>query len=840
MRSLLIGLFLGYFIAACAPLHWHAAYVVALLLLGALALLRWNQPMVAGVLLGGALVGVVLLSTGSLAGGLHNQPLLADCLKKPLLLRLRVEGLPRFSADGARFNTRVQAAARQPLDCRGLDGERLRMSWRNAPAIVAGQRLLAEVKLRSFAGSVSTGAFDHELNDLRQGLLASGYVVRVLSITEPAVTDVGLLYRGEHLRAAAQRWVKHAGLDYPGLLLALLSGDTSLLERGEWLLLQDTGTVHLMIISGLHVGLVALLVYVVAGGLLRILAGTLRFVWNRGFGLAGKLAQAVLASALSALYVVFVGAGVPALRAWVMVSVLMFAQALARQIQATVLLGAAALGVIVLQPLAGFGTGFWLSFGLVGWLVLGLRQPRGAVSMQLLPAVLRRALMLHTSCALILLPLLIWFGLPFAPIAPLANLLAVPLVTLVLLPLILLAGVLKALAVTGADLVLQAADQLAGMLVSGLKGLLVATPAVTFPSLSVVHISAILVVLLALLMPLSAKVRCCAAVVLVVALRNVVSAPTELAPGHVELHVLDVGQGLAVLIRTRDGTVLYDTGASYPSGFSYADAVLAPAIRDVLQSSGEARLAALVISHGDNDHAGGAGRVMSRFRPRFVAAGAELELTTTDGARQQEDLLRTARRDLQTPGDCAWRALAEGAVLSSVTQSLLQLGEVSFHLLQDRSALTSNNRSCVLVVRAPGATLVVPGDIEAPAERGLLGPLKTAIGRPEEGNRRLVVVPHHGSRTSSTSEFIALLQPHVAVVSAGCHNRFGHPHDEVLTRYQTQGVEVLSSAQLGTITWQSRTGRHSSARAARAARWQPGAPLLALRDQNGGSCAEVR
>jgi len=248
--------------------------------------------------------------------------------------------------------------------------------------------------------------------------------------------------------------------------------------------------------------------------------------------------------------------------------------------------------------------------------------------------------------------------------------------------------------------------------------------------------------------------------------------------GDFNLQMLDVGQGLSVVVGTAEAMILYDTGASFPSGFNYVDSVIVPALsrRKVI------RLDALVVSHSDNDHAGGAAAVLEHFSPRRLAGA------------------------IPFIESCQWH---HGTQTSKGVE--LQL----FNFEQGGSG---NDRSCVLLIRGAHARALLAGDIETSAERALLDQLPNGVD--------VVSVPHHGSATSSSEEFVRKLQPGLALVSAGFNNRFGHPNAEVVRRYQAVGSRVMNTAYEGTMSWESAdVGVVISARKQRLNHWRLAAPV---------------
>lgn len=811
MHALLIGLISGYFFSACAAVHWSGARVLllagltALLLVAVQGLVRRDRSAGIGR---SCLIGLLgaTLSSGWLAYHLHawqseSRVLAATptenrvrdrcpTIAERQLVRLEVVGLPSRTPDGSRFDARV---LRQRDACAALVGKSLRVSWKAASWPVAGTRILAEVRLRAVRGSVSPGAFDHELHLARRGIRYSAYIVRALSVSLPGS---GVTTQVARVRLGLRHALAGMGLENSGVLLALLTGDSSMLERKRWELLQATGTVHLLVISGLHVGLVAAGLLVIVRGLKRLLGwGVL--VWRPQNRATGRWFEAAWVLVLLSGYVLFVGAGVAAVRAGIMFAVVVLAWSSGRAVLASALLVLVIGAVLVADPGAGLAQGFWLSFGLVAWLVLREVPARWSLG--------RALLTLHIGCALVLIPMLAWLGLPIALVSPVANLLSVPVVTLVLVPLVLTGGILLFAWPTAGELVFWLADQVAAALLTGLSFIAKVLPQANLPVLTGYGYLALGLLLLAVLLPIAGRVRFCLASFVLVLLCSAgpgnswsllrTAQPNTLEPGEFGVQVLDVGQGLAVIVTTANQTLLYDTGARFPSGFNYGDAVILPA----LNTQGLLTLEATIISHHDLDHAGAVQQILAQYSPeRQIGVVPEASCGVSGSA-------------------LTWQA-----------------NGVRFDVLQHTESASSNDRSCILVVRGAHKTAVLAGDIEATAERALLQDLPAGID--------LLVVPHHGSRTSSTFEFVDRLRPRLALVSAGFKNRFGHPHADVVARFVSAGACVLNTAEQGTIQWRSdqRFLRVRAARQTRRRRWQLGAALVWTRFRAAQSCNAAR
>jgi competence protein ComEC len=405
----------------------------------------------------------------------------------------------------------------------------------------------------------------------------------------------------------------------------------------------------------------------------------------------------------------------------------------------------------VLDPLCVLSAGFWLSFVGVAWLMfcLGGRGEQRRWWHELISA--------QGVASLGLLPLTIWFFGQSSLVGPLANLIAVPWICFVVLP----AGVAGALLQLASPAVGAPLVQLAGgalQLLWSLLEYMAAWPGALwyFPEPNVSAFAFAMAGAIWLLLPRGVPAR---GLGLLLFLPLLLPARDELRDGEFEVLMLDVGQGLSFVVRTRDHALVYDAGARFPSGFDLGEASVVPA----LHALGISRLDRMIVSHGDNDHAGGAKAVLAAFPSTPVASGEPARLTVP-----------------------ATQCLAG---------ETWQWNGATFRLVHPHEPVPSvaNARCCVLEVRSGDNALLLTGDIPATVEGEVVAALVPAA-------RNLVVqVPHHGSRTSSSEEFITALHPSLALVSAGYRNHFNHPHPLIVSRYAAAGVEMLNTAQAGFV-----------------------------------------
>jgi competence protein ComEC len=608
--------------------------------------------------------------------------------------------------------------------------------------------------LRAPRGFANPHAFDYERWLFREKIGATGYAVSAeRSVQQPMTGTLSRLRN--HLLSRIHGLLPDD--DARAVLLAITIGARQDVTRTQWDRYARSGTSHLMAISGLHVGLAAAGLYLV----FRVLGAPLACGRN-------VRDPAVVAAALGATgYALISGLAVPAQRALLMVIIVTIAALLRRRQRFANVLALACLAILIAEPMATLAPGFQLSFFAVALLLWSLRQTRDSRHGQNTPGLARlvsapgRLGSLQLTLLLGLIPVTVLEFGRIAWLAPFVNLVALPVFNFCTVPLAL------------AGIALDGPFHVAG------DALLHLSHQSIWPVLWIVERAAELPYADLQIVPLQGAmlaVLWCAAlwallpphfpgrwIAWIAAMAVVLHRPERPPEDCMDVHVLDVGQGQAVVVQTRSHLAVVDTGPAFRSGSNTAALVLVPFIR----SLGVSRVDTLLVSHADLDHAGGVATLLQHFPVDELLSG---EL-------------------LSVPGE--W----PGRPNRCETGQRWDWDGIEFRILHPGrdDAYTGNDASCVLEISAGEYRVLLAGDVESRVERQLLGRelLRTS---------QLVTVPHHGSRTSSSQAFVNALHARTAVVSAGFGNRWGFPKTEVVRRWQDSGAQVLTTATSGAVS----------------------------------------
>lgn len=795
MRAFALGLLAGVFwlqsqavlpdAIACAVLVLIA--IVCLPLAHRLARRKLNQITMSSVSLR-AVAGIAFTIAIGIAIGIGwsglfahvrmNEALPAALEGRDLQVIGVVDSLPDSVARGVRFRLHVDSA-HLPGGEKVKIPELLSVGWyadnaQSPPVVRPGQRWEFTLRLRLPHGHVNPDGFDYEAWLLTEGVRATGYVRPGAKKMHDAFVPSFTAYIGrarDVLRDRLQQALPDA--EYAGVIIALVIGDQRGVSQSDWDVFNRTGIGHLVSISGLHITMIAAL-----------FGGLARWLWRHSFFTRANLplllpAQKVGAAAglLTALvYVALAGFGIPAQRTLLMLTVVSLALWLGRIASISHVLCLSITVVLLCDPWAVLWPGFWLSFVAIACIVYASvgrtaadrgewdRAEAGTTSATAFGSWLRQSLAAATrtqyAVTLGLVPLTMALFGQISLIGPLANAIAIPLVSFVITPLSL-AGSIAPAPVSVWCL------QFAHALVSALAKCLQWLSETSFAVWQAPRPDAMSVVLamagtLWLLAPRGWPLRWVGVLAWLPMLMARPATPTQ----GFWLTAFDIGQGNALLIETANHRLLYDTGPAYSSESDGATRVLLPYLR----ARGISQLDGLIISHSDNDHAGGAASVIEGIPIAW----------TRSSLSQDHVLLR------QMPAHEGCRA-GQSWTWDGVQFDMLHPDE--YYANADHP----NARSCTLRIRYREHAVLLTGDIEAPQERALLARAADQL------SASVLLAPHHGSGTSSTREFLAAVSPQLALFQVGYRNRYRHPKAEVLDRYVQRGIRILRTDQHGAV-----------------------------------------
>jgi len=689
-----------------------------------------------------------ILICGFLWGTLHanwqlDQRLPGELNNKRLVVVGEVVNIPRQGAEYSRFLLRIHR----------VEGENhfpglVRLSWRAAPPqLAAGQLWRLHVKLKQPHGFQNPGGFDYERWLFVRGVDATGYVRthksnRMLRDVESGLTQ---------LRSAIRRMiVTHcAGCQHVGLVQALTIGYRGDMAHAERLLLQQTGTAHLIAISGLHIG--------IAAGWFFSLG---RILWSCCF-YRGRLNRREFALSLgwvaALVYSLLSGFELPAQRAMLMLTIVFAALWLRLPVNLLSSVFMALIAVLIVSPLSVLSPSFWLTFSALFVICLGVSLFARNASM------FRHLLVYQLLFTLLLAPVSIVIFDQLHAASLFANLVAVPLISLVVVPFNFVLQLLGWMPSAWLSWLYRMQDAVLGWLLDYLQWLQdLGLQAIFVGQMSLWQWLALVGFLLLLVLPRGFPVARGWLLLLPLIFLN---PHDRVEPPYLRVAVLDVGMGTSIVVSTAEHHLVYDFGAGREQGFSLGSWVVQP----FLQQHGIEYVDRLVISHADQDHLGGFLAIRHALNYGSVYTGTlnEVRQKWPDAGR-----LNDCRK---TP---PWR-------WDGVDFQFLSPG-----LFDDDS---ENNRSCVLRIRSPAGVILIAGDIESGQETRLLDTRRELL------EADILVAPHHGSLTSSSPAFVAAVAPSKVIFTVGYLNRWGFPRSQVVQRYTAIDAEILRTDLDGAI-----------------------------------------
>lgn len=680
-----------------------------------------------------------------------------------------IDELPQADAQGVRFAFAVERVLTAEVHV----PPRIALGWYKAtirelqgeplPALHAGERWQLTVRLKRPHGYANPNGYDVEAWLLENNLRATGSVRgdepnrRLAANAGRAIDHINQLR--DHLRERMQRAL--AERRYGGVLIALALGDQRAISEADWSLFNATAVSHLLSISGAHVTLfatwVAWLVFV---------------VWRRSPRLVTKLpaqqAAALTAAFIALAYATLAGFEVPAQRTCYMLLTGAAALMLRRTLSPWLVLVWALVVVLLIDPWAGLAVGFWFSFTAVAFLIYVTTCRVGERPWW------HTLLITQAAVTLGLAPLSIALFQQVSLVGPIANAVAIPLITMLVVPLTLIWLVIPV------DSLLTVAHQLIAWLTQGMQWLMTLPSPVWAqhaPPLWTVGLA--LLGSLILLAPRGWPHRWLGALW---CLPLFFITPQRPAEGEFSLAVLDIGQGTAAVVQTANHTLVYDTGPRWTDASDAGSRLIAPYLR----ASGSSRIHGLVVSHLDIDHSGGARSLLNSVPVDWMLTSVFAE----------SDIVKTAgQRGVAAFGCAAGQSWSWDGVRFDVLHP-----DPENYL---EAKMKTNDRSCVVKVSTGNFSALLTADVEALSERSII---ERYAASPEILRSDVLLMPHHGSLTSSTPEFIDAVAPKLALINAGYRNRFGHPREAVLARYTERVIPVLRTDWHGAVTLNSMDG----------------------------------
>ncbi len=661
-------------------------------------------------------------------------------LGKNVLIRGKIVSIPKATPLADTFYFRLSEFNHKP------ESSLIRLAWyRPHPRIMVDDRWQLTVRLKPPHGLHNPGGFDYQRWLFLKGVRASGYVVNHRNVRllkrSNSITSMA------RLREQVQMMITHAvhKQAIAAILAALTVGSRALMSHSEWQVFQATGTSHLMAISGLHIGLVAAAAYFLISALWRLST----FLCLR---IPAMQASAVGAIVFAMAYGLLAGFSLPTQRAVIMITVLMISQLFYQSIPIWRRLLLAFAVIIMLQPLALYSVSFWLSFVAVGSIAYGMA---GRAKSQ---HRVRQWGRLQWVLLIGLAPLTLLFFKKISLVMLIANLVAVPWVGFIIVPLCLIACLSSLISNHLATTLFFLTGKVMWPLWWWLQWL-AKLPNVSWHHAIVnewVFLSSVIAALL-LLAPKGFPARWLGLIWALPLFFYSVSKPPLRA---IKLTLLDVGQGLSVIVQTAHHLLLYDTGPKSRGGFDAGQSVIIPYLRFLNIKS----IDQLVVSHGDNDHIGGAKAVLAMFPVQNIITSVPSQFVYYNAKRCYD-------------GE-HW-----------------QWDGVKFSMLYPpkNQSYQVNNSSCVLRIDNGKRVILLTGDIEADAEKTLLTHHKDQL------SADLLIAPHHGSATSSTPAFIDVVDPKYVLFPVGEYNRYHFPAKSVLQRYHHLGSKIYTTAKSGAI-----------------------------------------
>lgn len=714
---------------------------------------------------------------------------------------LRIEGrviaLPQSSPQSAKFAFEISCLSSRNSECI-RQPKRVYLSWQPAwrnsekiPVVKPGQRWMLLVKLKRPYGTLNPHTFDFERWAFHQDFGASGSVK-----TGQLLMDKDIRFAEFALRMELARWHLREKIysllpidaRYAGVIIALVMGDQNAINQDDWRVFNATGIGHLISISGLHVTMLA--------GFGAFFAA---FCWRRrSFPLLIPVNKvAAFAGFITAfVYTWLAGFQIPAQRTMYMVGVVAYALWAGRTPRTFDIWWWALALVLLIDPMAPYTPGFWLSFGAVAAILFAMQEstalfgiPTGQENdsslMRRSIQALREACRVQAVVTIALLPITLFWFYQVSVASPIANAIAIPVVSYIVTPLSIVGAFLPDF--IGRWFLISAhasMEYLAIMLtwMANWKWSVIWAKQPEYWAL-IVPMAGIIYAIQPGALRLTWKYRLLALLpLLFLFFPEVYLSEKRLRPGDFRAIVFDIGQGTAVMVETSNKRLLYDTGPIQGSKDDAGQRILMPYLR----GRGIDQIDRLVISHSDSDHTGGGASLLK-----------EVDFKSMLGSLPSNNSLLNNLQSRKVPSiPCRY---GQHWTWDEVEFFIWHPQEDT--LFQRQYSQKPNEMSCVLEIRNRNSSLWLTGDVEKQGEAEVSKRL-TSKALESIGDRYLVLMaPHHGSKTSSSEELLAKLNPNQAFAQNGYRNRYGHPHSSVLSRYEIRSIPFHLTPSTGAQIW---------------------------------------
>jgi competence protein ComEC len=691
-----------------------------------------------------------------------------EYLGKPIEVTGTVISIPTHTPLQVKFEYLIESINTQP--CQPVRAILSEYNYGKLPSksMKIGERWKFTVRLKKPRGFWNPGSFDYEIWLLQRSITVTGTIIRstrsellakgLTSQYTPWMLRYSLLNQIFKVRACLSKRIRLAIEDttHIGLLNALVIGEREEISDAHWAIMRATGTNHLFAISGLHVGFVGGFAY-----------GIVALIWRRlgGWCLYIPMQQAAYFSAwlVALIYGVISGFALPVQRALIMLTVFITALLQRRVLPTWKGWCLALILVLAWNPFTVLSESFWLSFGAVAIIFYGLGERLPVLSKNNTPYWKRlwdKWGYTQWVISLGLIPMTVWFFNQVPLLGFFANLIAIPWTGFLVLPISLIGALIFPLWPQLATLCIKLGYQ-ALLLLWKFLAYVAANPlSVVWMNIPTAWILiSVSISVLLLISPYGFPTRYyLACISLLPLLLSKTPGPQH---GEIWLTLLDVGQGLAVVVRTHTHVLLYDTGPCFGKNWDAGNSIIVP----YLNQLGIRNIDKLIVSHGDMDHSGGAASIVQSLCVRSMISSEPERLSVKKVARCSQGQM------------WVWNG-------------------VKFTILHPPSSneFKSNDRSCVLQIDNGTHRILLPGDIHRKGEKSLLQ------NYPEIGQVSVLVAPHHGSRTSSSEAFVKATRPKFVLFATGYRNRFKFPHTKIMQRYKQYGSQLYSTAQEGAIT----------------------------------------